>query len=146
MVSLAKRLKRGSPAETASLGPPLIRRKTPRPGISCNANGIESPSSGFFQHTAPTPSLFTLSIRKDDCRFHFLLNSKYFLFLYHHHHLLFHGLHDMLLSFQILGDFPDIFLLLPFNYFHCGQRTYFVWRILLNFGDLFHDPEYGSSW
>lgn len=126
MVSLAKRLKRGSPAETASLGPPLIRRKTPRPGISCNANGIESPSSGFFQHTAPTPSLFTLSIRKDDCRFHFLLNSKYFLFLYHHHHLLFHGLHDMLLSFQILGDFPDIFLLLPFNYFHCGQRTYFV--------------------
>ena len=51
----------------------------------------------------------------------------------------------MPLSFQIFGDFPDVFLLLTFKLFSLWEKDILCMTWIL-FGDLFHGPEYGQSW
>lgn len=51
----------------------------------------------------------------------------------------------MPLSFQIFGDFPDVFLLLTFKLFSLWEKDILCMTWILC-GDLFHGPEYGQSW
>lgn len=54
---------------------------------------------------------------------------------------------SVLFSFQVLGTFLHVVLLLIFNFFHCGQRTCFEWFQAFNiYWDLFYGPAYSLSW